>query len=255
MTIWFATGNMHKKAELAAILNTALRGRDLRIPTDAGLDFDPEETGTSFHENALLKARELHALLAERGLLTPGDVIIADDSGLCVDALDGRPGIFSARYVGRQEGTGDWGLGTRDCCSQSKRLDNPLCLLTNLPSPQSPVPSPLLSPPHKKLTSAERNALLLEEMGDAPVRTARFVCAMAVMLGESRFLLAQETLEGEIVAGGEAAKGTGGFGYDPIFFLPELGRTVAELSETEKNTISHRAKAGKLMANMLEACW
>ena len=209
---------MHKKAELAAILNIALRSRDFRIPADAGLDFDPEETGTSFHENALLKARELHALLGQRGLLKPGDVIIADDSGLCVDALDGRPGIFSARYVGRPVAAGE------------------------------PVRS-------KKLSSAERNALLLEELGDAPLRTARFVCAMALMLGENRFLLAQETLEGEIVTDIEAAKGTGGFGYDPIFFLPDLGRTVAELSETEKNTISHRAKAGKIIANMLEACW
>jgi XTP/dITP diphosphohydrolase len=254
-------------------------GHNLLIPQDAGLEFNPDETGTTFCENALIKARELHALLEKRRphLYKTGDPVIADDSGICVDALDGRPGIFSARYVGRQEGTRDWGcgtaaLGTRDCCPQSKRLDNPPCLLTNLPSPQcgsaappapnaamphpqSPVPSPLLYPSRKKLEAAERNALLLDELGDITTRTARFVCAMVLLFTPDRFCAAQETFEGEIVSGPEFAKGTGGFGYDPVLFIPELGRTVAELSEEEKNTMSHRAKAGKIIANILEACW
>ena len=216
MTIWFATGNAHKKAELSAILRT--HGVDCRllIPKDAGLDFDPEETGTSFHENALLKARELHALLdkARPALFSPGDPVIADDSGICVDALDGRPGIYSARYSGAM--------------SNRKRESGT-----------------------KKLESSERNALLLEELGDAQDRQARFVCAMVLMYGPDRFFIAQETMEGEIVKSAEHAKGGGGFGYDPILFIPELRRTVAELSKEEKNTISHRGKAGKIIAERI----
>ncbi|MCL1930291.1 MAG: non-canonical purine NTP pyrophosphatase, partial [Treponema sp.] len=98
MTIWFASGNADKKKEIAAIFN----GYNVHIPADAGLDFDPEETGATFYENSLLKARALYALLEERRppLYKSGDPIIADDSGICVDALDGRPGIYSARYAG-----------------------------------------------------------------------------------------------------------------------------------------------------------
>ena len=213
MTIWFATGNAHKKAELSAILRTHGVDCDLRIPKDAGLDFDPEETGNSFHENALLKARELYALLnkARPALFSPGDPVIADDSGICVDALDGRPGIYSARYAGKES----WESGK------------------------------------KKLESAERNALLLEEVGNSANRKARFVCAMVLMYSPDRFFIAQETMEGEIVKNPEHAKGAGGFGYDPILFIPELKRTVAELSEEEKNTISHRGKAGKIIAKII----
>jgi XTP/dITP diphosphohydrolase len=217
MTIWFATGNAHKKAELSAILRTHGVDCNLLIPKDAGLDFDPEETGTSFHENALLKARELYALLdkARPPLFSPGDPIIADDSGICVDALDGRPGIYSARYAGA------------------------------VSSEQLAVSS------GKKLEASERNSLLLEEVGSASDRKARFVCAMVLMYSPDRFFIAQETMEGELVKSLEHAKGAGGFGYDPILFIPELGRTVAELSEEEKNTISHRGKAGKITAGII----
>ena len=224
MTIWFATGNAHKKTELSAILRTHGVGCRLLIPKDAGLDFDPEETGTSFHENALLKARELYALLdkARPALFSPGDPIIADDSGICVDALDGRPGIYSARYMG------------------------------TVSSEQLAVSSGKKESGTKKLESAERNALLLEELGDAPDRKARFVCAMVLMYHPDRFFIAQETMEGELVKDQEHAKGTGGFGYDPILFIPELGRTAAELSEEEKNMISHRGKAGKSIAERIK---
>jgi XTP/dITP diphosphohydrolase len=200
MTIWFATGNAHKKAELAAILP----GHEIRIPADAGIDFDPEESGSTFLDNALIKARALCRLAAEKDLSGP---VIADDSGLCVDALGGRPGIYSARYGG--EGG-------------------------------------------KKLDTAERNALLLRELGNNPSRKARFVCAMVLLLSEDRFFAAQETLEGEIISRAEDAQGRGGFGYDPILRLPELGRTVAELSEEEKNRLSHRGKAGRVIGEMLE---
>jgi XTP/dITP diphosphohydrolase len=213
MTIWFATGNAHKKQELQAILP----GHTIKIPADAGITgFDPDETGRTFLENALIKARALHQLIADR---YPTDIgpVIADDSGLCVDALAGRPGIYSARYgsTGRFGSIGRYGGSAGD---------------------------------GKKLDTGERNALLLRELGDTPNRSARFVCAMVLLFSEDRFSAVQETLEGELI---REERGTGGFGYDPILFIPELGRTVAELSEDEKNRISHRGKAGRQIAKLL----
>jgi len=195
MKIWFATNNVHKKTELEAILGTSLK-----IPSDEALDFDPEETGSTFYENALLKARELKKILKNN------DPVIADDSGLCVDILGGRPGVFSARY-GEDGG--------------------------------------------RKISSMEKNHLLLEELRNSEKRTARFVCAMVLLFGNDRFFIVQETLEGEIISGREQLRGDGGFGYDPIFLLPGLGRTLAELSAEEKNSLSHRGKAGKHIANIL----
>jgi XTP/dITP diphosphohydrolase len=104
MIIWFASGNAHKRKELEAILNAnrpaGVEEVSVKIPSEAGIPFDPEETGANFLENALLKARALYRIIAERGAAGPANAIIiaADDSGLCVDALDGRPGIYSARY-------------------------------------------------------------------------------------------------------------------------------------------------------------
>jgi XTP/dITP diphosphohydrolase len=212
MILWFATGNAHKRAELAGILT----GHDIHIPPDAGIDgFDPEETGNSFLENSLLKALALYRLLARRGV--PGPVI-ADDSGLCVEALGGRPGIYSARYAGSRAGpAGAYG--------------NP--------------------PGSGKLSAGERNALLLAELGNEPDRRARFVCAMVLLWDENRFYSVQETLEGELAAPDRGGRGEGGFGYDPILYIPELGCTVAELPEGEKNRISHRGKAARAIARLL----
>jgi XTP/dITP diphosphohydrolase len=215
MTIWFATGNIHKKRELAAILKAASPGAELLIPGEEGIAFDPEETGATFLENALLKARALYRLVSAAGKAGP---VIADDSGLCVDALGGRPGIYSSRY-GMAEGGGSRGTGQR------------------------PV-----------LGDGERNALLLKELGDNPLRSARFVCAMVLLMDENRFFAVQETLEGELVSSTGAARGGGGFGYDPILFIPEMGRTVAELADGEKNRISHRGKAGRAVARFLANC-
>jgi len=195
MNIWFATNNTHKKKELEAVL-----GKKLQIPSECGIAFNPEETAMTFRENALLKAREL------KKLINKNEPVIADDSGLCVDALDGRPGVFSARY-GETNG--------------------------------------------RKLTSGEQNLLLLEELNNIQKRSARFVCAMVLLFDYDRFFIVQETLEGEIVKSADYAKGDGGFGYDPIFLLPESGRTLAELSAEEKNNISHRGKAGKQIAAIL----
>ncbi|MDR1429649.1 MAG: RdgB/HAM1 family non-canonical purine NTP pyrophosphatase [Spirochaetaceae bacterium] len=192
MTLWFATANEHKRKELAAVLT----GHTIMTPAARVPGFDPEETGASFYENALIKARALYALV--------GEPVLADDSGLCVDALDGRPGIYSARY-----GSGGG----------------------------------------KKLDSAGRNALLLDELGGEQNRNARFVCAMVLFLSEHRFFLVQETLEGTIVS---EARGEGGFGYDPLLYLDERHCTVAELSDGEKNALSHRGRAARRIAVLLD---
>jgi XTP/dITP diphosphohydrolase len=197
MNIWFATNNVHKKFELEAVLDTKLS-----IPSDCGISFNPEETGTTFYENALLKARELKKLIGKKD-----EPVIADDSGLCVDALDGKPGVYSARY-GDENG--------------------------------------------KKLTSEQKNLLLLEELGGNLRRSARFICAMVLLFDHDRFVIVEETLEGEIVKSRELMKGDGGFGYDPVFLIPSSGLTLAEISAEEKNSISHRGKAGKVIAKILK---
>jgi XTP/dITP diphosphohydrolase len=191
MKLWLATNNEHKKRELEAIFS----GHTLVTPGTAGLVFDPEETGSTFLENTLIKARALYDLVHEP--------VLADDSGLCIDALDGRPGIYSARY-GSTNG--------------------------------------------KKLESWERNELLLKEMEQVTNRRARFICSMVLLFNHDRFFVVQETLEGEII---RESRGSGGFGYDPILYIPEQGCTVAELSEDEKNRISHRGKAGRSVAQLL----
>ncbi|MHB9291370.1 XTP/dITP diphosphohydrolase [Hollandina sp. SP2] len=194
MTLWFATGNTHKQTELAAILS----GHRIKIPSEGGvLDFAPPETGKTFLDNALIKAKALYQVVKAP--------VIADDSGLCVDALAGRPGIYSSRY-GAEQG--------------------------------------------ENLSVSARNALVLQELGDAPKRSARFVCAMAVLLSLDRFAAVQETLEGEIL---REERGTAGFGYDPIFYVPDLGCTLAELTPEAKNRISHRGKAGQRLAALLAA--
>jgi len=211
MTLWFASGNTHKKKELSDILSVNILagagGLELKIPKDLGLSFDPEENGNSFFENALIKAGELYRLLEKQSSGGSFHPVIADDSGICVDALGGRPGIHSARYGAPASG--------------------------------------------ENITDAEKNAMLLAELGDNPRRSARFVCAMVLYCGPDHFYAAQETLEGRLVKNAEAARGLGGFGYDPILFIPELGRTVAELSEEEKNKHSHRGKAGRVIAKIL----
>ncbi|MDR2149280.1 MAG: RdgB/HAM1 family non-canonical purine NTP pyrophosphatase [Spirochaetaceae bacterium] len=186
MIIWLATGNRHKKAEFAGIFSQ----HTLKIPADEGIAFDPVETGKSFIDNALIKAQYLFSIVK-----TP---VIADDSGLCVDALDGRPGIYSARYGNETTG--------------------------------------------RTLNDHERNMLLLQALQDKQCRSAHFVCAMVLFLGNDRLYAVQETLEGEIL---REEQGQGGFGYDTLVYLPDRKCTVASLSKEEKNRISHRGKAAR----------
>ena len=191
--IIFATGNAGKMREIREIL--ADFGGEILSMKEAGISTDAEENGASYEENALIKARSV----AEKA----GDaVVLADDSGLEIDALGGEPGIYSARYLGEDT---------------SYRV---------------------------------KNANLIERLAGVPEekRTARFVCAIAAVLPDGRELVTKAAVEGRI---GYEEKGEGGFGYDPIFYVPEFGRTTAELSEEEKNQISHRGKALRLMKEEL----
>lgn len=194
MQLIVATNNAHKIEELRPLFV----GHELLMPQDVGITvFDPEETGESFFENAHIKAETLFHLTNKPTL--------ADDSGLCVDALDGRPGIGSARYGSNGEGL---------------------------------------------LSAEQKNTLLLSELEGITARSCAFVCCLVLHYGPRKFLCVQETLEGEIAL---APRGQGGFGYDPIVYLPTLEKTVAELTQEEKNLISHRGKAAKKMTAIIGA--
>jgi XTP/dITP diphosphohydrolase len=198
VTILLATNNDHKRQELSEILPD----HQIRVPGDWNLDFAFEETADTFLMNAMGKARALRDLVpASRGQV----IVVADDSGLCVDALDGAPGVYSARFGSPDDGA------------------------TELPSP-------------------ERNALLLKKLAGIDERRAHFVCCMVALFPGERYAVVQETFDGEIA---HAPSGSGGFGYDPVFYLPERGLTVAELSTGEKHQISHRARAARALAPAL----
>lgn len=178
-----ATGNSHKVGELTDILaQTSVRLADLSEYPHIEA---PEETEPTFEGNALLKARYYHE--------KTGLAVLADDSGLEVDALDGRPGVVSARYGG--------------------------------------------DIPH-----AEKIKLVLEELGSLPdeLRTARFRCVAVLVDKNGRATVSHGVVEGLISS---APRGDGGFGYDPIFYLPEHGCTMAELPAPVKNSLSHRGRA------------
>ena len=206
MQILLATNNQHKLRELQAILEN----HEVLAPGELGITSVVEETGTTFLQNALLKATTIRAQairsLAGRAAAEKL-IVVADDSGLCVDALDGRPGIYSARY-GSPDG-------------------------------------------ETELDAGVRNARLLRELGDEPRRSARFVCCMVAILADYRVISAQESWEGEITT--EQANTDGGFGYDPVFYVPSTGCTAAELPPAQKNTMSHRGRATSVLVAALEA--
>lgn len=191
--IIFATGNAGKMKEIRMIL------ADLGMPVvsmkEAGVSVEIEENGTSFEENAVIKARTI--------MEQTGEITMADDSGLEIDALNKEPGIYSARYMGED-------------------------------------------------TSYEiKNQNLIDRLQGVPEekRTARFVCAVACAFPDGRVFTVTRTMEGIIA---EESRGANGFGYDPIFYLPEKGCTSAEISAEEKNELSHRGKALRAMRQQLE---
>ena len=190
--IIFATGNEGKIKEVRMILE------DLGLPVlslkDAGITADVEENGTTFEENAQIKAKAIMEMT--------GALVLADDSGLEVDALDKEPGIYSARYMGHDT---------------SYNIKN-------------------------------QNIIDRLEGKVGEERSARFVCAIAAAFPDGRVLITRGTMEGQI---GYEEKGENGFGYDPIFYLPEYQCYSAELSLEEKNKLSHRGKALRLMKERL----
>lgn len=200
MKIIFATGNEGKMREIRAIMGDM----ELEICSmkEAGLAPDIEENGTTFEENARIKARTVADVLAAKET-THACVVMADDSGLEIDALNGEPGVYSARYLGEE-------------------------------TPFS-----------------EKSADLLRRLKDVPEkeRNARFVCAIAAVFPDGETVVTRGVIEGRI---GYELRGDNGFGYDPIFYLPEYGRTAAELTDEEKNRISHRSRALEQMKEELK---
>ena len=197
--IIFATGNQGKMREVRRILeNLKIEGEETEILSmkEAGIDIDIEEDGASFEENAVIKAKAV-------AKAAPGAIVLADDSGLQIDYLNGEPGIYSARYLGED------------------------------------------TPYHIKNANLMKR---LEGVGDEK-RTARFVCAIAAAMPDGTVDTQTGIIEGRI---GYEEKGEGGFGYDPIFYVPEFGKTTAELSEDEKNAVSHRGKALRAIRERLE---
>lgn len=190
--IVFATGNEGKMREIRDIL--ADMGTEIVSMKQAGISIDVEENGTTFEENAVIKAQAVAALT--------NDIVLADDSGLEVDYLNKEPGIYSARYMGE---------------------DTPYSI---------------------------KNQSILGRMEGVPKeqRAARFVCAIAAVLPDKEVIVVRETIEGYI---GYEIAGCNGFGYDPIFYVDEYGCSTAELSEEEKNRISHRGKALRVMREKL----
>ena len=197
--IIFATGNEGKMKETREILDgLTFLGEKVQILSmkEAGIDMDIIEDGTTFEENAMIKARAVAGAAKEA-------IVLADDSGLVIDYLNGEPGIYSARYLGKDT---------------SYRV---------------------------------KNANLVQRLEGVPdeKRSARFVCAIAAVLPDGRELSTRGTIEGRI---GYEEKGLNGFGFDPIFYVPEIGKYTAELSDEDKNRISHRGKALRAMREELE---
>ena len=190
----FATGNEGQMREVRMILGDL--GAEILSLKEAGIQAEAEENGTTFEENAVIKAKEI--------MEKTGALVLADDSGLEVDALNGEPGIYSARYMGHET---------------SYHIKN-------------------------------KNLIERLEGKTGEERSARFVCAIAACFPDGRVLTTRGTMEGQI---GYEEKGENGFGYDPIFYLPEYQCYSGELPLEEKNKLSHRGKALRLMKEQLEA--
>lgn len=185
MKVVLASKNKHKLKEISQI--TEKFGMELVLESDLGVDIDVEETGSTFEENSCLKAE---AVMKATGLPA-----LADDSGIAVDALNGEPGIYSARY-GFDESLDDWG----------------------------------------------RLQLLLKNTEQVPDerRQAKFVCVITLVTPQQEIIQARGEVHGMLL---RTPAGQGGFGYDPIFYYPPLGKSLAELTQEEKNQVSHRANA------------
>ena len=194
MKVVLASKNRHKLEEISKI--TEKFDMELILQSELGVDIDVEETGTTFEENSFLKA---DAVMKATGLPA-----LADDSGIAVDALNGEPGVYSARY-GFDDTLDDWG-----------RLELLLKNTENVPDGQ---------------------------------RQAQFVCVITMVTPDGKTIQARGEIHGELT---REPRGENGFGYDPIFYYPPLGKTTAELSPEEKNQVSHRANALRIFYEKLK---
>ena len=185
MKVVLASKNRHKLVEISKI--TQKFDMELVLQSELGVDIDVEENGTTFEENSLIKAK---AVMEATGLPA-----LADDSGIAVDALNGEPGIYSARY-GFDDALDDWG-----------RLELLLKNTEHVPDGQ---------------------------------RQAQFICVITMITPDGKVIQARGEIHGELL---REARGENGFGYDPIFFYPPMGKSTAEMSPEEKNQVSHRANA------------
>ena len=192
MKLAIATNNQHKLQEIRAILGDSFE--ELLSLKDLGIDVDVEETGSTLEENALIKSR---AILALSGIAT-----LADDTGLMVDALNGAPGVYSARYAGEEH------------------------------------------------NDAKNRALLLKNLDGVKDRSAHFATVIALCYPDGKTLTASGRVNGEILL---SERGTEGFGYDSLFFSTELGKTFAEATQAEKNSVSHRGRALRAMLELVKS--
>lgn len=193
MRIIFATGNEGKMREIRMIM--ADLGMEILSMKEAGISVDVDENGATFEENAVIKAKAIAQQCQ--------DIVLADDSGLEIDALNKEPGVYSARYMGEDTSY------------------------------------------HVK------NQSLIDRLEGVPdeKRTARFVCAIAAVLPDGKILESKAAMEGRI---GYEERGENGFGYDPIFMLPDYGKSTAEISPEVKNQLSHRGKALRMIKEKLK---
>lgn len=182
MKLALATNNAHKLVEIKAILGDCFS--EMLTLKELGIDADIEETGCTLDENALIKARAITAMT--------GLPALADDTGLMVDALDGAPGVYSARYAGEEH------------------------------------------------DDKKNRAKLLKEMSGASDRSAHFGTCIALCYPDGSYVLGHGRVDGAILL---EERGSNGFGYDSLFFSTELGKTFAEATTEEKNSVSHRARA------------
>ena len=194
MKVVLASKNPHKLVEISKI--TEKFGMELILQSQLGVDIDVEETGTTFEENSFLKAE---AVMKATGLPS-----LADDSGIAVDALNGEPGVYSARY-GFDESLDDWG-----------RLELLLKNTEHVPDGQ---------------------------------RQAQFVCVITMVTPEGKTIQARGEIHGELT---REPRGENGFGYDPIFFYPPYEKTTAEMAPEEKNAVSHRGNALRVLNDKLK---
>ena len=197
MKLIFATGNKDKMDEIREIMGDL--GFEVSSMKEEGIESDPDENGNTFEENALIKAKAVHEIAKEKGIEA---IVLADDSGLEIDCLGKEPGVYSARYLGRET-------------------------------------------PYK-----EKNLNLIkrvDETGDKD-RTARFVCAVAAVFPDGETKVVRGTIEGTVA---KTPSGYNGFVYYQIFYVPKFGCTTADLTNVEKNKVSHRGNALRLMKEIL----